>query len=249
MTKKTLVLIPHLPSAQQGHELILAIEGWRQHFKTPHIIALMGENLPTIAGVVNVESPRVAPVEGEYRSHLDYVSCTRKALEMFPDATGFVVAADDVFAVNDFTLTDVKIPKIEEYGLPTKGADKHPNPWRRNLAKTGLVCQGEGWTMHNWTTHLPHYYEKRKLLKIYERFDCDHSSYVVENLYYNAFPPKGEPEVMHFINRWKFEVSFRPLDRAGLYEALASRVWVTCNEHGWSPEMEYELARHYNIKL
>jgi len=243
------VLIPHLPSAQQGHELRLAIEGWRRHFKTPHQIAIMGENLPDIPGVIKVESPRVEDVPGEYRQHLDYVKCVRKAHELFQNTTGFVVAADDVFAVNDFTLADIKHPKIQEATLPTKGADGHPNLWRRNLAKTGLVCQREGYAMLNWTTHLPHYYTWKRLLALYDKHDCDHNSYVVENLYYNAYPPREKPELLGRNDRWKFEVSYSPLDRKGLYDAFAHKVWVTTTENGWSPEMEEAIARHYGIEL
>lgn len=245
----TLVLIPHLPSGQQGHELTLAIAGWRKHFKTPHTIAIMGENLPTIPGVVNVESKRVANVPGEYRSHLDYVSCARKARAMFPDTEGFVVAGDDVFAVNDFTLEDVLVPKIQDDWIPTVGAYNHPNPWRRNLAKTGIVCHRDGHGTFNWTTHLPHYYEWDKLFSVYDRYDCDHDSYVIENLYYNIYTPQGKPEKLHRNDRWKFEVSFTPLDRIGIYNAIAHKVWVTCTENGWCEEMEAVLADHYGIVL
>ena len=246
---KHLVLIPHLPSAQQGHELRLAIEGWRQHFKADFVITLMGEGLPYIEGVVNVESPRVPAVEGEYRAHLDYVSCARKARERFPDTEGFLVAGDDVFAVNDFTFEDVLVPKIQDDWLPTVGAKNHPNPWRRNLAKTGLICQRNGLEMLNYTTHLPHYYEWDKLFAIYDKYDCDHNSYVIENLYYNTYPSDEKPQLLSLNDRWKFEVSFTPLDRQGLYNAFAFKKWVTCTENGWSSAMEKELAYHYGIKL
>lgn len=245
--KKTLVLIPHLPSAVQGHELELAIAGWRKHFKTPHIIAIMGEGLPHIEGVTNIESPRVPDVPGEYRQHLDYVSCARKARAMFPDTKGFVVAADDVFAVNDFTLADVKLPKVQDTWLPTKGEEGHPNAWRRNLAKTGRVCLRDGLDLFNWTTHLPHYYEWDKLFAIYDKYDCDHSSYVIENLYFNSTHRRKSPFILNRFDRWKFEVSYRPLDRAGLLDAFANKVWVTCTESGWSEELEDELRKHYSI--
>jgi len=246
---KHLVLIPHLPSGQQGHELALAVAGWRKHFKQDFTIAVMGERLPMMDGVVNVESPRVPDVPGEYRQHLDYVSCARKAREMFPETKGFIVAGDDVFAVNDFGFDDVLTPKIMEDTLPTKGEKAHPNTWRRNLAKTGMVLQSEGYPMLNWTTHLPHYYEWDKLFSIYKRYNCDHSSYVIENLYYNIYPPLRRPTILHRKDRWKFEVCYTPLDREGLADAFARKIWVNCTEKGWSPQLEEALAEHYGIKL
>ena len=244
-----LVLIPHLPSAQQGNELILAVTGWRKHFKADFTLAVMGEGLPGIPGVVNVESHRVPDVPGEYRSHLDYVSCARKAREMFPDTKGFFVAGDDVFAVNDFAVDDILTPKILEDWLPTKGEKGHPNAWRRNLAKTGRLLQSEGYPMLNWTTHLPHYYEWDKLFSIYDKFGCDRNSYVIENLYFNIYPPYRRPETLYRGDRYKFEVCYTPLDRLGLADAFARKIWVTCTEHGWSPQLEEALAEHYGITL
>ena len=246
---KTLVLIPHLPPGQQGHELTLAIAGWRKHFKTPHQIAIMGENLPTIPGIINVESKRVPDVPGEYRPHLDYVSCARKARAMFPETDGFVVAGDDVFAVNDFTLDDVKRPKVQELWIPTVGAKNHPNPWRRNLAKTGIVCRRDGLETFNWTTHLPHYYEWDKLFALYDKYDCDHNSYVIENLYFNYYQPETRPYLLNRNDTWKYEVSYTPLYMPDLLHAFATKVWVTCTENGWSERMEEELAGHYGIEL
>jgi len=247
---KYLVLIPHLPSAQQGHELRLSIAGWKKHFKEKFTIAIMGENLPAIrGGVVNVESPRVPDVPGEYRQHLDYVSCVRKAREMFPNTEGFIVAGDDVFAVNDFTFEDVLFPKVQGLWLPTKGAETHPNAWRRNLAKTGILCAKERFAGFNWTTHLPHYYEWDKLLYLYDKFDCDHNSYVFENIYYNACLPSRRPHLLNRDDKWKYEVNYTPLYTPDLQNAFDRKVWVVCTEDGWSEELEQELAKHYKIKL
>ena len=244
-----LVIIPHLPFAQQGHELRLAIEGWKQHFKHPHPfrIVVVGEGLPRISGVTCVESKRVPPKIGQYRQHLDYVSCVRKVYELYPDGRGFITAADDVFAVNDFTLNDVKKPKIQELEMPLDWDTD--NPWRWDLAKTATACKIYGLGMFNWTTHLPHYYEWKRLFEIYDRFDCDNESHVVENLYYNWFYKFSQPYLLHLNDPWKFEVSYRPLDREGLHNAFARKKWVTCTENGWSPEMEVALARHYGINL
>ena len=244
-----LVLIPHLPAGQQGHELTLAITGWRKYFKEDFTIALMGEKLPVIDGVINVESPRVPDVPGEYRQHLDYVSCARKARERFPDTKGFIVAGDDVFAVNDFTMEDVMVPKVMANQITTKCDKREHNQWWRNFTKTGRILKEQGYPLLNWTTHLPHYYEWDKLFSIYDRYDCDHSSYVIENLYYNVFPPEGKPVTIKRNDRWKYEVNYTPLNLVELITALSGKIWVNCTEHGWSVQMEDALAEHYGIKL
>ena len=246
---KHLVLIPHLPSAQQGHELTLAIAGWRKHFKADFTLAIMGENLPKIDGVINVESPRVPDVPGEYRSHLDYVSCVRKARKMFQNSDGFIVAADDVFAVNDFTFEDILVPKVQELWLPTVGAKNHPNAWRRNLAKTGILCAKNGLGCFNYTTHIPHHYLWDKLFHIYDEFDCDHKSYVVENIYYNYYIPDKRPKLLSEHDKWKYEACSTPTHLPSLHDAFNRKIWIVATENGWSPVLEAELAKHYGIEL
>ena len=98
-----LVVIPWLPSGAQGRELEYAVAGWRRHFKEPHRIVVVGEGVTgkVPAGIEVIESHRVAPIEGMWRQHLDYVSCFRKVRHYHPDTDGFIFVADDCYAVND----------------------------------------------------------------------------------------------------------------------------------------------------
>lgn len=74
----------------------------------------MGENVPTIPGVISIESKRIDDISGQYRQHLDYVSCFKKVHQMFPNSSGFIMVADDCYAVNDFDISDVKFLKMLE---------------------------------------------------------------------------------------------------------------------------------------
>ena len=80
MDKKILVVITYLAKEAQGRELEYAIEGWRRHFKEDYLIVLTGEGLPHFEGedIAYVESKRVPASDGNYRAHIDYVSCLRK---------------------------------------------------------------------------------------------------------------------------------------------------------------------------
>ena len=135
---ETLVVITYLPSAAQGRELEYAIAGWRMHFKEPSFrIVVVGEHLSPLPGddLTFIESPRVPATEGNYRAHCDYVSCLRKVRKAFPEQEGFILVADDCYAMNDFTLEDVKVRKILETDLTTFKKDSS-NAWRRDKART-----------------------------------------------------------------------------------------------------------------
>ena len=159
-----LVVIPYLASAAQGRELEYAIAGWRRHFKEDFLIVLTGENLPHIEGddIVLVESKRVPNVDGQYRQHLDYVSCFKKVRQRFPDSQGFIFVADDCYAINDFDLVDVLVPKFLERNLGGFHIDS-PNGWRVDKAKTRCALVDGGYPQMNYTTHLPIWFDWDKI--------------------------------------------------------------------------------------
>ena len=141
MKEKILVVITYLAKEAQGRELEFAIAGWRKHFKEDYLIVLTGEDLPHFEGddISYVESPRVPDSEGNYRAHLDYVSCLRKVRKAFPKQDGFILVADDCYAVRDFTLADVKSLKFLPGGVDFDPLS--PNPWRRK--DNGYISCGQ----------------------------------------------------------------------------------------------------------
>lgn len=244
--KEVLVVITYIAGEAQGSELALAVAGWRKHFKHPHKIVVVGDR-PLIEGVEWLPMERVAEKPGEYRPHLDICRKLETVCAIYGDRySGFVWACDDFFAVNDFTLDDIKIPKFQEAEMPSKG-DQHPNSWIRNVVKTRRLCEREKLGVVNWVTHLPVWFDIRHLIMIIWKYDLADNSYVVENIYFNKFRPEGVPQQIGHGDKWKFGVYFSPLDRHGFYDALANKKWVCCSVHGWSDELEQELRKHYGL--
>ena len=247
MQKKTLVVITFLAKEAQGNELEYAIAGWRRHFKEDHLIVLTGENLPHFEGddIAYVESPRVPASEGNYRAHLDYVSCLRKVRKAFPEQEGFILVADDCYAVNDFTLADVQALKFMPGGIDYD--PKSPNIWRRDKMRTKYVLQANGYPQRNFTTHLPIWYDWDKLERLWEEFHMDTVSYVVEDLYHNIyFPVAGAIEIGED-DCLKCGVYSHTPDPLRLRRALEDKVWVTNNPDGWQEELRRLLAYHFGF--
>lgn len=245
---KTLVVIPYCSEGAQGHELELAVTGWRKHFKEPYQIVLAGEGHPIADSgkdITVVESPRVAPVKGQYRQHLDYVSCFKRVREEFPKSKGFVFVADDVYAVNDFDMTDILFLKQQ---APDIDYDPFsPNEWRRDAMKTRAKLLEGGYPTRNFTTHLPCYFEWSKIEALWERYDMEHNSYVIEDLYYNIY----------YTDRVPIQLSLESDNlRCGVYEhgfnmgfvnaAFKHKIWINNSPSGWSAQLENLIKAHYN---
>ena len=247
---KTLVAIFYIDSESQGSEISLAIAGWKKHFKGDCEILVVGDKPPVdIDGVRWMYVERLPEKEGEYRPALDICNklmyvCQYCEEHMY---NGFVWASDDFFAVNDFTRGDILIPKYYEDEMPSKG-DRTQNAFWHTQIKTRRMCEKAGVGVVNWTTHLPMRFDATRLYWLIYRYNLVEHSAIVENLYFNIYPPDIKPEKLSRTDRWKFDVCYKPLDRSGLADAFKRKIWVCCSVHGWCPELEDELRKHYGLE-
>ena len=246
--KEVLVVITYIAGESQGHELAIAVAGWRRHFKHPHKIVVIGDKPPRSVTVDKwLYIDRVPEKDGEYRPHLDICTKLEFACFMFGDKyPGFIWASDDCFPINDFTLEDVMTPKFQDDEMPSKGQN-HFNPWWRNLVKTRKLCEEEGFGVVNWATHLPLYFRVSELINTIWEYHLETKSFVIENIIYNRFKQEGMPIKLHEGDTWKHTVCYTPLDRQGLYEAFARVKFVCASVNGWSYALEEELKNHFEL--
>lgn len=244
-----LVVIPYLPSAAQGREIEYAIAGWRKHFKEEYIIVLVGEGLPELDAedVYCLESKRVPASEGQYRQHLDYVKCFRAVRDAFPDSDGFIMVADDCYAVNDFDISDVKFLKMLEPDFNFK--PDSANAWRRDKMKTKKVLVEAGLPTRNFTTHLPYWFDWDKWEELVEKYDMARNSYVIEDLYYNTFYEDRVPYQLNLetdnLKIGVYETSQKCSEDLRKY--APGKIWITNSPKGWCSDLEVLLQLHYGF--
>lgn len=245
--KEVLVVIPYCSSGAQGRELEYAVAGWRRHFREPHKIVLAGEGHPvtkTGDDICCVPSRRVPKRRGQYRQHLDYVSCLRKVRTAFPESTGCIMVADDCYAVRDFDMADVM--QLKQQADRINGNPDSGNAWQRDKAKTEARLREEGYPTRNFTTHLPQWFEWARLEELWSRYHMDRESYVVEDLYYNIFCGKGHPLQLHQDLDWiKFGAYSPDITEAQLRRAFAEKIWITNSPDGWTPTLDRLLKEYY----
>ncbi len=244
---KILVVIPYLSKEAQGSELELAVAGWIKHFKTPHQVVIIGDWDEHVARLIQtpdvsfINCPRIQPLEDQYLPHLDIVHKFREVMRWAHRTDGFIYACDDMYAVKDFTIYDVKVPKfdIQECTIPEFDWTKESG-WMRDLGKTRSVCWGLGKSTYNWVCHLPVWYDWGKLVHVLDTFNCDEISYVVENLYFNEiFPQRMYP----CEPKYRKQVNTATPDFNSTDEVEA--IWITNGNCGWSERLENILRQHY----
>lgn len=247
---RILVVIPYCSQGAQGRELEYAVAGWRKHFKENYLIVIAGEYHPIVEtgdDIVCVESVRVEPKEGMYRQHLDYVSCFRKVHKQFPDSKGFIFVADDVYAVNDFDMVDVMFLKQKASNLDDFNPDS-TNKWKVDKARTRELLKREGYPTRNFTTHLPQYFEWDKIEKLWDKYDMDNVSYVIEDLYYNIYYPTRIPLQIHIDHdNVKCGVYRSNPCLEYISNAFRDKIWLQNSPEGWIEELEKALMKHYGM--
>lgn len=259
--KETLVVIPYYAAGAQGRELWLAVAGWVKHFKDPFRIIIVGDfdddvafSLAMDERVCFMPSPRVEDVPGQYRPHIDHVRKFQDALKAFPGTQGFIYTCDDIYAVKDFTLTEVLVPKISCKEIPPIDYRREKD-WFKDLGKTREYCAKMGWPTMNWVCHLPVYYKVYDWAHMVARMNMAGNSFIMENLYFNLdyYTNKfmygdsdAEPEfVPETGGPWKYGVQTSSPDFSTVEETGA--VWITNSNSGWSPRLEEILRSHYGL--
>ena len=242
------IFIPYLAEGAQGNELGYAVAGWRRHFKEEYHITVIGDRHPVVEtgdDISFIQCERVPdPGPGNYRPHIDHVHKFRTALQAYPGIEGFIYACDDMYAVNDFGMPEVLLPKI--IAMDMGGDPGHENGWQRDCFKTRAFCISHDLPIMNWVCHLPVYYDCRMLTSIYDALDCDHVSYVVENIYFNTFYKNRKP--------LKLDIRYDNL-KCGVYrpnpnldtirKAFETKVWITNSVKGRIPELDWMLRKYY----
>ena len=245
---KYLVVIPFFAEGAQGREIEYAVAGWRRHFKEPYQIVLVGDYHPVVDtgdDIMFIQCKRVGrQAEGNYRPHIDFVKKFKAVRKKFPESEGFIFVADDCYAVNDFDIHDVKMLKQQSKELKKR----NNTPWEREKEKTMLLLRQEGYGIRNFTTHLPIWFDWEKLLAMFDKYDMEHNSYIIEDLYFNMYYGGRVPLTLNLdFDNLKCGV-YRPNPRwEYVHRALKNKIWIQNSVEGWTDTLDRFLANYYCI--
>ena len=246
---KYMVLIPFFKGGAQGRELEFSVAGIRRHFKEPYHIVIVGDYHPVVDtgdDITFIECERVPEQSYEnYRPHIDFVKKFKATHKAFPDSKGFVYYTDDLYAVNDFDIIDVKT--LRQQGKEID-ASKTNTAWERERCKTRALLEKEGYPTRNFVTHIPMWIEWDKLEALWEKYDMEHNSYIFEDLYFNIYYPTRVPLQLHIDHdNYKCGV-YRPNPRLEYIDrAFKNKVWIQNSVDGWIPALEQRLQKYYGI--
>ena len=245
--EKYLIVIPYISSGTQGNELELAITGWRKHFKEDFEIVVIGDYHPIVDtgnDITYIECDRITETcNDNYLPAMDVLNKLQVLKKHY--CKDFILTYDDIYAVNDFDINDVKFLKALE--LESSFSETSPNGWKRAKAKTKNLLLKEGYPTTNFSIHLPRWYEFNKLEELWDKYDLYHNDYIIEDLYFNIYYKDRIPFILNReTDNIKFGIYSSDVTKYQIKHAFKTKIWINNSVVGWSSDLEKLLRIHYN---
>ena len=232
VVRPLLVVIPYRKKEAQGNELELAVKGWKKYFKEDFQIVIVGDNeeyLPE--DVIHVHHECIID-----NPPLDIVSKLREVMLRFPQAENIILTNDDIYPVNDFSLTEIQLLRVDGLLTDKKNTGKL---YSENRLRTMNLLEKEGRSLYEYGTHTPVFLEVEKLLALFEKYSMDTEAYLITSLYFNTYFSARVPFVHHLENdNFKVGVCRPDANLRRLKELIPRKIWVYNSVAGWNEDFQ-----------
>ena len=228
-----LVVIPFKAGEAQGNELMLAMRGWMKHFKEQFRIVVVGDvgdlELPGLEG----DCLEIMVIPHECKTENPPLDIVSKLLSVVEN---IILTNDDIYPVNDFDVTEVKMLKAD--GLLTSNK-KCGELYALNRGKTLKMLQEKKLPVFDYGTHLPMFFEVEKLLDVIEKYDLKKEAMLLSSLYFNTVFPGRIPMMLDMSrDHLKVIVGRKNANLRLLREYIPKKVFVNNSVSGWSEDLE-----------
>ena len=214
----------YVPGADNGDELRLSIRSVLQYVDREAAVTVIGDKPDWYTGHW-IRCPRIKATRGESFGKQAFRDTHHKiqVAALHPDIPErFCWIMDDTFFLRPTTIDDLSIGRHDAGWKPPPGGG---SAWHRLISRTFSVLRAAGYPNLQYGTHLPHVFEKSKLLQMFEEFNFRNNLLLFEILYGNRWRVS---DTTHngFLSRWLNVPSAAQLD--GLQEHVLnylSGVW------------------------
>jgi hypothetical protein len=246
--KEILVVLPYKGESSQGNEIRLALNSWKKFCQFNYHFIVIG----TFNDSLKKEYPWVEFIyyqtirkkKNQYNPHIDMHNKYRMIENLYSGKyDGFIRMVDDNYAIKPFYLEDIMTTHY--HSLSFTGDKKAPiNFWNHDKWKTQQLLDKYNLPHINYTTHYPRYFEFSKLKEVWDKFNMDNESYVLEDIYFNYF--KHDDPILD--NEIRLGIWSNDIYKNEFQKAIENpNIKFVCNSvDGWSKELEKSLENIIN---
>jgi len=230
---KLTVCIPYLKSAAQGDELRYALRSLQKNMCEEFQVVIIGDREDWFSDeIIHIES-----VQFSKNPQIDTLEKLKLAIADERVSDHFIWSNDDIYMVSPVMLADIQI--LTAHGK-LKRMEGSPKTYEINRNKTidliGRFGNGE-MPIHNYDTHTPVFYDKEKLVELFEELpELSSEGLLLPSIYFNAFFWNVIPQQIDNLNgNYLLRVVSPNPDRNVFSKLVRDKKFLNNAESGYSP--------------
>ena len=189
----------YIPGPDNGEELKLSIRSIEKYVDPKAHVTVLGDRPRWYTGH-HIHCPSVRHARGDPVNRTPFRDTHAKIMVAarhteIPERFCWIM--DDTYFLRPTTLEDLSIGRDDQWWKPPRGGSE----WHRLISRTHSALKAKGYPTKQYGTHLPHVFEKPKLLQMFEEFNFGNNLLLFEVLYGNRWYV-SDTTYVGFLKRW-----------------------------------------------
>ena len=157
---------------------------------------------------------------------------------------------DDIYLVNPVQYADMCLNVAVNDLAYTKSRFNRQTLWGSDVLNTYDTLKRAGLPTWNYAAHIPHRFEKQKVMQLIDGFDMLHNRLDIQILYYNYWFRDFYPymDTLELTNNQGFSVNRQDPNTANLEAQLKVKKYMNNGEGGMGPVLQKYLKRLFPEK-
>ena len=230
---KLTIVIPYLKDKAQGNELFFALRSMDRNFRENFQVVVIGDKEDWFSDeVIHID----APVASE-NPQIDTLNKLKLAIVDENVSEKFIWSNDDIYFINPVQLADVQILTAQgrlKY-IPDTKAIYEIN---RNKTIDCLKSFGSVGSIptHNYDTHTPFFYDKEKLVSLFEEIpELSSEGLLIPSIYFNMYFFDHKPTQIDGVNgEYMLRIMSKNTDPVVFKKFIEGKKFLNNSEDGYN---------------
>ena len=194
--KRIAICIPYLAKAAQGIELLMTLRSIERNFKNDFQVVIIGDRPEWLSDeAIHIDAPCISN-----NPQVDVINKIKLAIADERVSNSFIWTNDDIYFVSPVMVSDIQF--LTAHGRLEK-SEPAKTKYQVNKNRTIDLLKSMGLSNFNYSTHTPFFFEKEKLVELFETFDelqSEDVGLLISSLYYNYHFKDYSPLIIDNIN-------------------------------------------------
>lgn len=248
--KRIDIIIPYILGPDNGLELQFALRSIAKNFVYKNYrVLVIGDRPDWLVHTAHVPFNRVG--EQKYRNFTDQLLKLYSVLTTMDISTSFVWTYDDVYFTQPVLPDDIMqlkaVAGFDRYPNHLDGKGAGPN-WMETFFYTLDAVKEAGGSGFNYETHLPRWFNRKKVLALFDKYRLLAKPMMISTLYYNLYHSKEEPRCLFDNNPGLRFLPRTTIDYEHTKRLMAQHRFTNNAPASWNPVMKKALATMFPEK-